>query len=765
MRRARVLEGLLALLAVIAVFAPLRRLITPDDWIPASLIMLVSVTVSGMILRALTRRDTVVVLGQLLIGLVLLVLIWGRGTLWHGLPTWQTILEFNRLLYEARMVITTYAPPAPSTDGMILALAMITWLSLWLVDFLAVTRGAPTLAGVPLVVAFLVPASNSGAGMPAWYFVVAAVLWLALVARSGVLSLSRWGSLTRRELRSSAPLGESTSPLARSAQLVTIAAIAVATVAAMLLPHLPTRFLLDGLGRAPAAAGGGAMSLSSSVDLTQSLESQSTAPVLRYSTTSSTPTPLRVGILDVYQGGQWGASAVNPAFENNELAAVPASDNEPETIEVTANSLAAPQLALPFPTTSLTIDSRWQALPDGAVMIERRVETYTAQYLQLTPDEEILREAVPGAQEPAYLTVDPFSSPMVQELGAEIIEPEMTPMEKARAIQAHLRGPDYTYSLELAGPQVDDQGNRIPLDPISHFLLTRQGYCTQFTAAMVMLARSEGIPARFAVGFLPGSPSAEGERTVVVADAHAWPELYFEDLGWLRFEPTPATRTAGTAPAYSGPAGAQTPLEPEPEPTTATSTATTAPQVPPQELPEYSEPVPGGSAQPATAVERVSGWLLPVGATVLALLALASAMPLSGWLERRRRRRRAVDDAERVETIWQDLLERLDDVGVTPPNDATPRRTLGYIDDHTYLTTDSRKALGRVVTAVEQARYAPPTDGDSDRVRTLERDAHTVSSHVVGSLQRKERLRSTWWPAAGVAAWKRRAGRWTRQSR
>ena len=74
---------------------------------------------------------------------------------------------------------------------------------------------------------------------------------------------------------------------------------------------------------------------------------------------------------------------------------------------------------------------------------------------------------------------------------------------------------------------------------------------------MVMMARAKGIPARMALGFLPGTQE-EGLYTVRSSDAHAWPELYFPGAGWLRFEPTPAVRT-GSAPTYTIPAAAPLP--------------------------------------------------------------------------------------------------------------------------------------------------------------------------------------------------------------
>ena len=66
--------------------------------------------------------------------------------------------------------------------------------------------------------------------------------------------------------------------------------------------------------------------------------------------------------------------------------------------------------------------------------------------------------------------------------------------------------------------------------------------------------------------------------------------------------------------------------------------------------------------------------------------------------------------------------------------------------------------MSRVVTAVERARYARPTEvADPEWIAALEKDAHVVSSNIVGSLQRSERIRATWWPTAGVRAWGRLA--------
>src|SRR5699024_5096146 len=104
------------------------------------------------------------------------------------------------------------------------------------------------------------------------------------------------------------------------------------------------------------------------------------------------------------------------------------------------------------------------------------------------------------------------------------------------------RAGNFTYTLEPA-----DSGNG--METIENFLTDeRQGYCEQFASAMAMMARSLGIPARVAVGFLSGE---RNDDTYVFrgTDMHAWPELYLDGVGWVRFEPTPGQRT-GAPPAF-----------------------------------------------------------------------------------------------------------------------------------------------------------------------------------------------------------------------
>ncbi|HEX2221837.1 MAG TPA: transglutaminaseTgpA domain-containing protein, partial [Candidatus Limnocylindria bacterium] len=112
------------------------------------------------------------------------------------------------------------------------------------------------------------------------------------------------------------------------------------------------------------------------------------------------------------------------------------------------------------------------------------------------------------------------------------------PYHQAKALARYLSShPSFTYNTDVTVP--DD-----PNQDIVHFFLFdpangRQGYCEFYASAMVVMARSLGIPARLAVGFAPGERTEEGSTYLYrEANAHAWAELYFPGYGWQIFEAT-----------------------------------------------------------------------------------------------------------------------------------------------------------------------------------------------------------------------------------
>jgi len=97
----------------------------------------------------------------------------------------------------------------------------------------------------------------------------------------------------------------------------------------------------------------------------------------------------------------------------------------------------------------------------------------------------------------------------------------------------HFRSENFRYTL--APPKLDD-------NPIESFLFdTRAGFCSHYASAFVYLLRAAHIPARVVTGFQGGEVNDLGHFIEVrQADAHAWAEVWYENEGWVRYDPTAA---------------------------------------------------------------------------------------------------------------------------------------------------------------------------------------------------------------------------------
>ncbi|NOZ48547.1 MAG: transglutaminase domain-containing protein [Chloroflexi bacterium] len=173
--------------------------------------------------------------------------------------------------------------------------------------------------------------------------------------------------------------------------------------------------------------------------------------------------------------------------------------------------------------------------PGDPVGLDIRAGRYTVISALANASEAAMRAAPPAdAQALApYLQLPPDIPPRVYKLARTLGARLDNAYDQARAIEAYLRR--YRYNLQVPSPPVQR-------DVVDWFLFDlRQGYCDYYATSMVVMARSLGIPARLAIGYAPGTLDPEtGWMTVTEADAHSWPELYFEGLGWIPFEPTAA---------------------------------------------------------------------------------------------------------------------------------------------------------------------------------------------------------------------------------
>ena len=105
--------------------------------------------------------------------------------------------------------------------------------------------------------------------------------------------------------------------------------------------------------------------------------------------------------------------------------------------------------------------------------------------------------------------------------------------EKARALAWHLRE-NYEYTFDIEDDEILPEGR----DAVDWFLFeTGKGAAGEFSSAFAVMARSVGIPARVASGWVVSEKLEQ--QTVYTNQAHQWVEVAFEGIGWQRFEPTP----------------------------------------------------------------------------------------------------------------------------------------------------------------------------------------------------------------------------------
>jgi transglutaminase-like putative cysteine protease len=208
--------------------------------------------------------------------------------------------------------------------------------------------------------------------------------------------------------------------------------------------------------------------------------------------------------------------------------------------------------AAPSPVRVET-DKLLEGRTDGSVIVSNgefgsgfgRGAVYTVTSRSLLPTAEALRRAdleeMPGAILEQYLQASPTTTGRVRALAVEVTAGETTTYDKIRALERWL-GDNTKYSLDAPLSPKD-------VDVVDDFLFrTRLGWCEQVASSLVVLARSAGIPARLATGFVPGERNhLTGRFLVRERDAHAWAEVYFPGIGWQGFDPTASVPLAGEA--------------------------------------------------------------------------------------------------------------------------------------------------------------------------------------------------------------------------
>jgi transglutaminase-like putative cysteine protease len=616
----------------------LDRLIQAGPWLAEISALAVLIAALGAGARRINTPRPLIVPAQVVLVLIgLVVMLVPHAATAGFLPGPQAVRALVHLVNQGGLDLRNYAPPAPATPGVTALLTVSGAGFALLVDLLAVTLRRPVLTGLPMLAVYLIPATRLPGGTSWLGFVACALGYLVLLGTDGQDRLSQWGRTVHR--RSGRPLqGSTNTGLTR--QIATWA-IGAALVIPMLIPTLPRVITLSGAG----SGGGGQGStifLDQTVDISRDLTSSTPVPLLDYRT-DAPPSEVPEDYLQMYVLTQFsddGNSWTPPAKAETALPGteyVPglarSSNVHVETVHTSVTvigNLGFSAVPAPAAVTDLSDVSGLQNIvvdTDTATMFvndnvnaSRQNAHYTAVSRVPMPTSSQLETATVG-HDPIgrnYLALPSGFPSVIAQDARQITASATTPYDKAMALQQYFLGNGFRYSLSVKAE------DGVPA--IVSFLKNKVGFCEQYAATMAAMARSLGIPAVVAEGFTPGEVQSDGSYEVTTHDAHAWPLLYFDNFGWVRFEPTPSIVTGGRA---ITPPWAQAPAKSSgngtnPGTTVSTSRATPTPTA--SRCPGGGEPVSlprhvgddSGSGETGCGAKKPS---LPV----------AAAAPFSSW--------------------------------------------------------------------------------------------------------------------------------------
>ena len=728
----------------------------PDGFLVPLLVVGGTVALSGALGRWWRIPGMVVVLGQVLLGSMMV------SWLVIGTPLpigagWGELLDtFDAAVNSAN----TYAAPVPDTVEPVSPLLIAGGLAaMLLVDLLACTLRRVPLAGLPLLTVYSVPVSLLEGTLSWWVFMLTAVGFLAMLFLHETDQISRWGrSLGPDSSERDVTVFGSSGAMRTSAGKIGGVATALAVVVPIVIPTISLEIFDFGIGD----GGDSEIEIKNPMtDLQRDLKRGEDFPLLTVTTDDPDPDYLRISVLNRFNNNEWSSGDRNVPSENRAEGSVP----------------APPGLATSVPRDLFDYDvrvtddfeSRW--LPTQPLISEIsaggdwRYDETTMDFIagdddlttasmaySMTAVEPDLNARALAASATTDDDVDaevldlPTGIPqLVRDLALGVTQDAPTKFEKGVALQNWFRGGEFRYDLRAA-----PVGNGV--DELEAFLAEdgRVGYCEQFASAMAVMARMLDIPARVAVGFL--NPEQLGPNTYEYSthDLHAWPELYFEGAGWVRFEPTPGDR-ALTVPDYTTenlPADDPRANPSDQSPTTGPNQQTDRPRREEEPIPETAEDRDG-------ADESGFPWL-PLGGGLVGVALLGAAAFGPRAVRRSRRERRLAGGPEEA---WEELWATAVDLRLAWPDARSPRQTRDWLVDYfgspdvtdpmerpargDDVAPEAVEALDRVVRRIELLRYSPRGGEEGE---ALTDDVRLCLEALEAGAVPRVRRRAEWWP-------------------
>jgi transglutaminase-like putative cysteine protease len=681
-------------------------------------------------------------LGFVVVGGILLF----PGTLLLILPTGETLSEMASAASAALTAISEQAAPVQVTTEFVLLTCAGAGAVATAADGLAFRARQPLLALVPALGLFVFPAVIRPTS-PAWYttwFMLGAAGMLLFEGRARLATWGRWVSSARS--RPGAGWRLPLTPAAQTGRWLALAAGLCALTVPWLLPGYGQQPVLDLKETTGTDTG---VALNPFISLRTRLTAQEDVPMFRARSTQRER--WRLMVYDRFDGTDFAPSS-NPRENLVTFQGPIQGEQDPDlpgtqvTQEVEIQELGS--FWLPAATTPIRVDAGRPVLANpnfASLTINQRLRggfRYTVVSQVPNIDSDDLRGPVDYSDYPnlrPYLETGTLDREVEQRADAVVAAKDAdTPFDKALAIQDYLRSKEFRYNLNV--PSLSAGGNQL-----RRFLTqVREGYCEQFAIAMAMMARQVGVPSRVAVGFTSGEIVDNNFLQVTTHDAHAWPELWFPDVGWVPFEPTPRADGTVSVPSYTTPVGRL----PSDEPGQATPDAT-GPDTTPNPGSQAPELEPADNSDPLAGTDTNRGVLdRPVARAGLALALLVLLVPGVKWARNQLARRRAGHrPRDAVAESYAELTSWARDAGIGRRGAETPtayaRRLSGDFDA-------DADPLVELTGLFEQAEYAPGEPGD-DQAAEARRLARSARSSLASRLGWRRRVVATVSPRSLVS--------------
>jgi transglutaminase-like putative cysteine protease len=260
---------------------------------------------------------------------------------------------------------------------------------------------------------------------------------------------------------------------------------------------------------------------------------------------------LRGAAFDSYRGKSWSRSSggtlrAEQRGRQIQLLRFPNVLSD-RTMHIDLEPIEPPVVFLPPEAVALTLATQGNTLlnsvpqvsggPEGSLTYRAPDERGLRYDVSLAaPDEPTSVSVLPGDRQ-RYLTLPVDLPPHLSELAHRWVLGTTDPRLQARLIEARLRK-DYRYDV--------DSPSGSAKNPLYDFLfVSKRGHCEFYSTAMAMMLRTLGVPTRNVTGFIGGTYNRFARSYAVrQGDAHSWVEVYLDDTGWTRFDPTPPANAA-----------------------------------------------------------------------------------------------------------------------------------------------------------------------------------------------------------------------------